>query len=271
MTATDWLQLLNRKVFFWPTEERIRELLGARAYRGHEHLVLVIDSASLIAIHGPDITLAPINTGAVLYDPPRRGRNTFLPIADYPFEHWRQRRGSVRNAIGEVAVDYAVPDILNHIIRVERRRHGQPAQILEELDRWTPRRPTSASVLRVTARAGPSPIDFSRAAQFIASIPAGCWSSYKDVATAAGNEKGAQPVGNWCRRNGDQIPNVHRVIRSSGFVAEGFAPAGPGVPANATCVRDRLRREGVRIDDTGRANPAQRFTADEWSGPGTES
>jgi hypothetical protein len=133
MTVTEWLELLNRKVFFWPIEERVLELLGATAYRDREHLILVVKTTSLVRIWEPEITLAPINTGAVLYDPPPRGRDTLLPIADYPFEHWRKKRGSVRKAIAEVAVDYAVPDILNHIVRVERRQHGKPSVIVRRL------------------------------------------------------------------------------------------------------------------------------------------
>jgi hypothetical protein len=129
MTVTQWLQLLNRKVFFWPTEQRVDELLGAGEYKDREHLILVVRTSSLVAIHGPEITLAPINTGAVLYAPAPRGSGTLVGIAEYAYAESRRRRGS-RRAIAEVAVDYAVPDILNHIIRVERRQHGRPAQVL---------------------------------------------------------------------------------------------------------------------------------------------
>ena len=106
MTVTEWLRLLNRKVFFWPTEQRVEEPLAAREYQAQEHLVLVIRSSSLVAIHGPETTLSPIDTGSVLYEPRPRGRDTLLSIADYPFEEWRRRRGP-RTAIAEVAVDYA--------------------------------------------------------------------------------------------------------------------------------------------------------------------
>jgi hypothetical protein len=129
MSVTEWLRLLNRKVFFWPTEERVRELLEAREYRARDQLVLVIRTASLVAIYEPEITLAHINTGAVLYDPPARGPETLRPIAGYPFEESRRRRGP-RKAIAEVAVDYAVPDIVNHIVGVERRRPGHPPELL---------------------------------------------------------------------------------------------------------------------------------------------
>lgn len=131
MTTAEWLRLLNRKVFFWPTEGRVEDLLGAVAYRDCEHLVLVVRTSSLVALHEPEITLAPINTGSVLYDPPPRGRETLLPIAAYPFDEWRARRGP-RKAIAEVAVDYAVPDIVNHVVRVERRQHGRRPEVVAE-------------------------------------------------------------------------------------------------------------------------------------------
>jgi hypothetical protein len=86
MTVAEWLALLNRKVFFWPTAERVHDLLGALAYRNRAHLVLMIRTSSLVAAHESAITLAPINTGSVLYDPPERGSRTLLPIAEYPFE-----------------------------------------------------------------------------------------------------------------------------------------------------------------------------------------
>lgn len=129
MTVTEWLALLNRKVFFWPTPDRVQDLLGAEMYRHQEHLVLVIDTKSLVRIHEPGIMLAPINTGAVLYNPPARGRNTLLPITDYPFDVWRKKRGAT-TAIAEVAVDYAVPDITNHVLRVERRQYGRDPELL---------------------------------------------------------------------------------------------------------------------------------------------
>jgi hypothetical protein len=80
MTVSDWLRLLNRKVFFWPTERRVSDLLKARAYRDRRHLVLVIDTASLLATHQQRVTLSTINTGATIFDAPARGSETMVPI-----------------------------------------------------------------------------------------------------------------------------------------------------------------------------------------------
>lgn len=129
MTVTQWLAQLNRKVFFWPTAQRVQHLLGAQMYRHQEHLVLVIETRSLVSIHEPGITLAAINTRAVLYNPSARGSDTLRPIADYPYDVWRKKRGA-KKAIAEVAVDYALPDVINHVVRVERRSHGRNPEVL---------------------------------------------------------------------------------------------------------------------------------------------
>jgi alkylated DNA nucleotide flippase Atl1 len=112
--------------------------------------------------------------------------------------------------------------------------------------------------------AGPQlgvPLDFAIAASFIATIPPGRWTSYGDVASVAGNELGAMAVGDWLRRHGDEVQNPHRVIESKGFVADGFAAAGPGIPADAAHARELLMREGVWFDADWRASPDQRVRA----------
>jgi hypothetical protein len=48
MTPTEWYRLLNAKVFFWLTPERVLGLLSARAYRDREHTVLIVDTAELL-------------------------------------------------------------------------------------------------------------------------------------------------------------------------------------------------------------------------------
>lgn len=110
-----------------------------------------------------------------------------------------------------------------------------------------------------------APIDFLRAAAFVGSVPRGQWTSYGDVAAAAGSPQGAQAVGQWLRRNGDKVPNVHRVLTADGYVADGFVPAGPGVPDGEIEVRQALRDEGVRLDPQGRAAPSQPFRPDDWA------
>ena len=121
MKPTDWYQTLNRKVFFWATRQRLLRLLNGRAYRDRTHDVLTVDTERLLAIHADQITLCPYNSGSTIFNPVERGANTFLSIADYPYEDWKQKRGN--DAVVEVAVDTGVPNVDNIVIKVERM-HG---------------------------------------------------------------------------------------------------------------------------------------------------
>jgi alkylated DNA nucleotide flippase Atl1 len=109
-----------------------------------------------------------------------------------------------------------------------------------------------------------APINFAQAAAFVDAVPKGRWTAYKDAAIAGGNERGAQAVGDWLRRRGDEVRHPYRVLKVDGFVPEAFRPAGPGLPADAPSVRDLLRSEGVIIDARGRASQSQRFSVENW-------
>lgn len=132
MSPREWYELLNRKVFFWVRPERLDTLLQARAYRNRAHDVLTLDTRALLDRHDDDVTLAPINTGATLYpSAPARGPDTFQRIRDYDLAAMVRRRGHA-DAIVELAVDYAVPDVEDLVIRVERRRRDEPPTVLWE-------------------------------------------------------------------------------------------------------------------------------------------
>jgi hypothetical protein len=118
MSPQQWYETLNKRVFFWPTRERLLGLLSARAYRGREHCVITVDTARLLERHLDKVTLSPINSGSTIYRPQPRGRDTFLPPHEYPFEERRKKRG-IKNAVAELAVDYSVPDVADLAIRVE--------------------------------------------------------------------------------------------------------------------------------------------------------
>jgi hypothetical protein len=129
MTPVEWYRELNRRVFFWLSEERVSGLLCGRAYRECPHDVLTVDTASLVAAHEGEITLAPINTGSTIYNPRPRGVGTFLAIADYPFDDWRRRR-SRRTAVAELAVIGGVPDVVDHTLVVESRQRDELLETL---------------------------------------------------------------------------------------------------------------------------------------------
>jgi hypothetical protein len=129
MTPEQWYRCLNRHVFFWVYSGRLESLLGARAYRGSTHTVICVDTARLFEKHERNVRLSPINSGSTIYNPQPRSADTFRRLADYPFEERRKARG-LANAVAELAVQYALPDILNCVVRVDHRKDGRVLKII---------------------------------------------------------------------------------------------------------------------------------------------
>src|SRR3954451_9948820 len=111
-------------------------------------------------------------------------------------------------------------------------------------------------------------LDFNIAREFIASIPIGRWSAYVDVAGTAGAPKGAQAMGRWLATNEDDVPPLlYGVIRADGRVSPGYVSVDwPGLPDDPAGVERKLRTEGIRFDDRGRADQRQRWTRAHWRG-----
>jgi hypothetical protein len=127
LSPSEWYRILNAMVFFWLTEERLKRLLEAVEYRNRRQTVLTIDTARLLERHGHRVRLSPMNSGNTRPYPHPRGRDTFLPLSQYPFES-RKARG--REPVVELTVEYAVPDIRDLVLRVEETGGGRPASVL---------------------------------------------------------------------------------------------------------------------------------------------
>lgn len=114
LTPEAWYRVLNGRVFFWPTRERLERML--RAYGRSEQAIFEVDTRALLERHAGTIELSHINSGyaSQRYPPARRGRSTFLPLRDYTY--------SARNKIAEVTVLDSVPDIFDVTLRVTLRR-----------------------------------------------------------------------------------------------------------------------------------------------------
>ena len=130
ITPRDWYELLNSKVFFWLTRDRLHRLTSAGAYRHKSHDVIVVDTRSLIEAHRERIWLCPMNSGCTKPCPHPRDENTFSRIPAYPYEHWKSTYRKRGEWVVELAVDYSVPDIVNHVTKVIVMRG---AEILEEI------------------------------------------------------------------------------------------------------------------------------------------
>jgi hypothetical protein len=136
MEPDAWYALLNGKVFFWPTEQRLHTHQIARGNRDREHCVLIVDTAALLAAVGERVTLCPINSGAALRKAAARGPQTFQRISDYPYEARKKARGAA-GAIAEVAVDYALADVQKLVLSVAAMRNGAVLHGIEIDERRT--------------------------------------------------------------------------------------------------------------------------------------
>lgn len=130
LTVAQWLEMLNNRVFFWLHADKLNTLLSARRYRNLAHDVITVDTASLVTAYADRIRLSPINSGATLYpNATIRGSDTFMAIGSYPYEFYRRRR-ETKNAIVELAVIDGVPDLVQHIVRVESRQRDEVLDVL---------------------------------------------------------------------------------------------------------------------------------------------
>jgi hypothetical protein len=129
LSPEEWYRLLNRKVFFWLTLERLTRLLAARAYRSRRQAVITVVTRTLIDRHARRVLLSPMNSGATKPMPHPRGRNTFVSVPDCPFDEWKRKRGS-QGAVAELTVDHSVPDIRDLVVRVDEVGGGEPLRNL---------------------------------------------------------------------------------------------------------------------------------------------
>lgn len=119
LTPAHWLALLNRRVFFWSDEKGLARLVGARANRARAIDILVVDTLGLARAHAERIELSPINSGATIRKPARRGPATFTPLLELSYVQWRRKRGR-NDRIIEVTVLDGVPDIANYVTEIRR-------------------------------------------------------------------------------------------------------------------------------------------------------
>jgi hypothetical protein len=123
--------LLNSKVFFWLTRDRLIRLLNAGTYRAQEHDVLELDSKALVEAYADRVWFCPINSGCTKPFPHPRGYSTFQRISDYPYAQWKTKRKRGERVV-ELAIGYAVPDIAKYVKRVIRMKSAEELALIFE-------------------------------------------------------------------------------------------------------------------------------------------
>ncbi|WP_263383117.1 DUF7002 family protein [Granulicella arctica] len=103
ITIPDWLALLNSKIFFFLSQEKALRL--AEGYADYKSVLLEVDTAALLASHAPHATLCKLSSGDFLHNPRPRGRDSFIPVADYAYK-------KSRDTPAELTIDVPIPHIL---------------------------------------------------------------------------------------------------------------------------------------------------------------
>lgn len=117
-TLEEWYLLLNGRVFFWLTKNRLDVLLSAREYRNKPHLVVTLDTGKLASDYSQRITLSPMNSGNTQPVAHPRGKATFSTMEDYPFQE-RLKRGPDYTVV-ELAVEGGVQDVKSYTLSAEK-------------------------------------------------------------------------------------------------------------------------------------------------------
>lgn len=131
VTAQQFLDALNSRVFFWLSTARRERLLNARANKNRPHLVMHIDTAAMLKVHGGRAQLAPYNTGSAhVPTVPKRGPDVFVDLAQYRFDYRRDKRGKSGELFVEMTIPHAVPDIVTFVRTAELRHRDDPPTVV---------------------------------------------------------------------------------------------------------------------------------------------
>lgn len=120
-----WYALVNSKVYFWLSRERLDRHRAACGDR--PQIVMVIDLPAMLERHAPRAYVTPFNVGNAMRRAASRGRRTFVPIEMWRATRWlaETRNGEPTRARShppaELAIDHAVPDIMDFVINEKRR------------------------------------------------------------------------------------------------------------------------------------------------------
>jgi hypothetical protein len=122
MTPAEWYALLNARVFFWPDVARLNRQRMACA--ADPQVLMVIDTAALLARHGDRAYVTPINTGNARRRAARRGRATFVPYHRWLTNRWTSEftalGTSPRTAShppAELTIIGDVPDVMDLVVK----------------------------------------------------------------------------------------------------------------------------------------------------------
>ncbi len=219
-----------------------------------------------VALSAPREWTAVLGTVTFPKEPAQRRALSWLLFPDYFLSVVSSgHRAAIRQAFQELVDDNAVDldeELFQIRSRLAKRHPGGSFYAPPIVDVWDPDRTRSgvpATPEKLQQRARFKTPGYVTASAAIALVPEGRWTTYADVGEVAGLTAGN--VGEYVGLV--EHPNGHRIIRHDGTI---YAQYGNGetswLPEGVT-QRDALEVEGVTFGAAGKADPAQRVTAQE--------
>lgn len=86
-TSDEYIFLLNKRVFFWPTKNRLER--HYKTYKDQDPVILIFDTKEVYDLNKERVKFCRLNSGALRANsylggkPPARGLNTFKTLEDY--------------------------------------------------------------------------------------------------------------------------------------------------------------------------------------------
>jgi hypothetical protein len=123
LTAAQWYQLLNSKVFFWFDIERLNR--QRRACGTFPQVVLKVATDRLLDRYAARAAFTPINTGNARRKPALRGAATFVPYNVWADTAWLSESQALgtcprprRHPPVELTIADSVPDVMDFVVSV---------------------------------------------------------------------------------------------------------------------------------------------------------
>ena len=106
--AEQWVNYLDRHVFFWATKERLGRFLYVRGQRCYQSYVFRIKTKALIETLGKDVWLSQQNSGGPFPQKPTR-RHSFVNFGSDELDQWYCKNNELKDIVEVVVRDEAVP------------------------------------------------------------------------------------------------------------------------------------------------------------------
>ncbi|WP_327039979.1 DUF262 domain-containing protein [Micromonospora ureilytica] len=273
-TAAEITRLLSGPRRRFPTDQLIREAVLANPFywngRGPQR-TYVLRCIEEAYEHGEPLDFAKSKL-TIEHVLPQSATPEWLEMlaADAPGEPPEELHGSLVHTLGNLSLTAYNGKLANDSFAVKKKILADSGlamnRAIADADQWARTqihqrgREMADKIVQIwpgpdhSAVAEPIKPQWALMTSVLASIPAGRWTSYSDVAAVIGSHQ--VPVGT--RLATVSVPNAHRVLKLNGAVSAEFRWPDPQRKDDPRAV---LESEGVVFNAQGRAGKAQRMTA----------